>query len=62
MLEYARCDSLVLLLIYLNILRAIPVSKIKDIILSNLKTSFKNSKQQAQLIKGVCPNKGPSDN
>lgn len=61
MLEYARCDSLNLLLIYLNILKAIPITKVRDIVSSNLKTALRNNKQQAQLIKGICPNKGASD-
>jgi len=62
MLEYARSDSLNLLLIYLNILKVIPVSKVRDIVVSNFRMALRNSKQQAQLIKSICPNKGLSDN
>lgn len=55
MLEYARCDSLNLLLIYLNILQSIPIDKVRDIAVSNIKVAVKNSKPQAQLINGISP-------
>jgi exosome complex exonuclease RRP6 len=51
MLEYARSDSLNLLLIYFKILKAIPMSKVTDIVVSNLKVALKNTKPGIELIK-----------